>query len=373
VLTRMVVVSQGLPECTLELPPDQELLQVLADGRPADVRADGKMQWRLALGPSQLPQFIEILSRSTAHQATGAARLELSRPRLLYDRAPLPVEISLWSFSDSWNRGAAGITGADRINRAQQAASRLDRLVSISEAATSAAIEAPFPDGYNWYHPWAARLIMLRREVAQGAQSSDGDAALQVGSSTEEQIAQASDRLDAWLETCDSALTWPDIDPFPPVSEESAPAATAPMDLASGGWIHGVAEGGEPVVYVELDSLPTTVQTRAASVMLVVVAAAAMISLLRRPAAWDVVCQWPHAVAFLLGIAYWAFLWPSWFGIVIAIASVLFALRTSWPGRSARSEGSTVLRALPRSPQVRGPRVSVSIHRLVFGPNFTRL
>ncbi len=349
VLTRMVVVSQGLSECTLELPPDQELLQVSADGRPADVRAADtrtaeKTQWRLTLGPSQLPQFIEVLSRSTGHQKASGSRLELSRPRLLLDGLPLPVEMSLWSFSDAWNGGPVTITGADRINRAEQAASRLDRLVSISEAATSAAIEAPFPDGYNWYYPWAARLVEQRREVVEGDGSPDRGLARQVGSSTEEQIAQASDRLDAWLETCDSALTWPDIDPPPPVSNENTPAATSPMHLAGGHWIHGVAEGGDPVLYVELDSLPTTVRTRAATLVLVVAAAAASVSLLRRPAVWDVVCQWPHAASFLLGVGYWAFLWPSWLGIVIALASVLLALRSGWKGRSLHSDGSTVLR-----------------------------
>jgi hypothetical protein len=353
VLTRMVVVSQVLSECTLELPPDQELLQVLADGRPADIRAADnrsaeKTQWRLTLGPSQLPQFIEILSRSTGQTTASGSRLELSRPRLLLDGAPLPVEMSLWSFSDSWNRGAVTITGADRINPAEQAAARLDRLVSISEAATSAAIEAPFPDGYNWYRPWAARLVEMRREVGQGTGSSDGRQALQVGSSTEEQIEQASDRLDAWIETCDSALIWLDIDPSPPAFGESAPAATPPMDLAGDQWIHGVAEGGEPVLYVELDSVPTPLQTRAATIILVVAAAAGTLSLLRRPAAWDVVCQWPHAVSFVLGIAYWAFLWPSWLGIVIAMASVLLALRSGWKGRSLQSDGSTVLRVQPR-------------------------
>jgi hypothetical protein len=358
VLTRMVVVSQGLAECSLELPNNQELLQILADGRPANVRPadilpagvlpDGNTQWRLALGPSQLPQFIEILSRSSAQPAANASRLELSRPRLLLDGAPLPVEMSLWSFRHSASRGAATIAGADRITGAQQSASRLDRLVSISEAATSAAIEASFPDGYNWYHPWAARLLELRREVSQGAAEPSGGLALQVGSSTEEQIAQASERLDAWLETCDSALAWSEINPAQPIFDEGASATAPPMDLASGQWIHGVAEGGDPVIYVELDSLQTNLQARAATLVLVVAMAAATISLMRRPAAWDVVCQWPHAFAFLLGIAYWAFLWPSWLGIVIAVGSVLLALRSGWKGRSLQSDGSTVLRVHPR-------------------------
>ncbi|HJQ82372.1 MAG TPA: hypothetical protein VJ828_20595, partial [Lacipirellulaceae bacterium] len=217
VYTRMVVVSQNLPECTLELPRDQELLRVTADGRPAGVRPQGESQWRLTLGPAQLPQFIEILSRAVSDGAASAGRIELSRPRLLIEGAPIPVEMSLWSFSDFGNTGDAMMSGADRVDRAQQAASRLDRLVSISEAATPTALEASFPDGYNWYYPWATRLVELRREMSQTiAQSEDATASAQVTSATENEIAQASDRLDAWLETCDATLVWSDLDPSPP-------------------------------------------------------------------------------------------------------------------------------------------------------------
>jgi hypothetical protein len=94
--------------------------------------------------------------------------------------------------------------------------------------------------------------------------------------------------------------------------------------------------------------MPNTGKARVAALALVGLAAAATISLLRRPAPWDVVCRWPHAFAFLLGIAYWAALWPSWLGIAIAIASLLLALRSGFPGRSMRTEGSTVLRLPPR-------------------------
>jgi hypothetical protein len=350
----MVVVSQNLPACVLELPRDQELLRVTADGRPAAirpaaVRPQGESQWRLTLGPAQLPQFIEILSRSVSDDHAGAGGVELIRPRLLIEGAPMPVEMSLWSFSDVGNAGEATISGADRVDRAQQAASRLDRLVSISESATPAALEASFPDGYNWYHPWAARLIELRQATLQSAAANNSAAASsQVKSATDEQIAHASDRLDTWLETCDATLAWSDIDPSPPASSAQSLVTEPPMDLAGGPWIHAVAEGGNPVLSIERRSTPTPGQTRAAALAMVAVAAAAALSLARRPAAWDALCRWPHAFAFLLGIAYWAALWPSWLGIVIAGASVLLALRSGWPGRSMRSEGSTVLRLPPR-------------------------
>jgi hypothetical protein len=349
ILTRIVVVSQNLSECTLALPNDQELLKVSADGRPAAVKPQGGHRWRLMLGPSQLPQFFEILSRTQAGNRQNASRFELPRPRLLVQDDAMPVEMSLWSFNHASSPGEVIVSGADRVTRAQQAASRLDRLVSISEAATPAAVEASFPDGYNWYHPWAARLIQLRRETVEAAaEPESGLASSQVMPAKEEQMAQASERLDAWLEQCDSTLAWSELDPTPLVPNAKALITKPPMDLSGQHWNHFVAEGGDAVLSVELPLLADARGTRLAGPAIIVIAAAATISLLRRPAAWDLVCRWPHTAAFLLGLAYWAFLWPSWLGFAIAIVCLLSALRSGWSGKSLGSEGSTVRRVQPR-------------------------
>jgi hypothetical protein len=66
---------------------------------------------------------------------------------------------------------------------------------------------------------------------------------------------------------------------------------------------------------------------------------------MRHPAAVDFLYRWPHAFGVLLGMAWWAWLWPSWLGILIGVASLWLALRFAWPGRSMRTEASTVLRA----------------------------
>jgi hypothetical protein len=58
----------------------------------------------------------------------------------------------------------------------------------------------------------------------------------------------------------------------------------------------------------------------------------------------DLLYRWPQAIAFLLGIACWAWLQPSWLGLLISGASVLFACRSGWPGRAIRTDASTVLR-----------------------------
>jgi hypothetical protein len=65
----------------------------------------------------------------------------------------------------------------------------------------------------------------------------------------------------------------------------------------------------------------------------------------RRTRALDLFYQWPQAIGFLIGIAWWAWLRPSWFGLAIAAACVAFALRSGWPGRAIRLDASTVLRA----------------------------
>jgi hypothetical protein len=349
IFTRMVVVPQNLAECTLAIPSDQELLHVAADGRPAAIRPLGPHRWRLTLGPSQLPQYIEIVSRTQAGNHKSASHVELRRPQLLIQDDAMPVEMSLWSFNHSSRPGDVIVSGADRVTRAQQSASRLDRLVSISEASTPAAVEASFPDGYNWYHPWAARLIELRRETLQAvAEPESGSATSKVVSPKEEQIAQASERLDAWLEQCDAILSWTELDPSPPAPNVKTLVTTPPIDLAGHSWSHLIAEGGNAVLSVELRSVSAARRSRLAGLAVIAAATAATISLLRRPVAWDIVCRWPHAAVFLLGVVYWAFLRPSWLGILIALASMVLALRSGWPGQSLRSEGSTVLRLPPR-------------------------
>jgi hypothetical protein len=70
----------------------------------------------------------------------------------------------------------------------------------------------------------------------------------------------------------------------------------------------------------------------------------AAIFLMRWPAAWDILYRWPHAVGFAIGLTYWAFLRPSWLGLLIAAASVAIAFRPGWPGRTIRLDASTVLR-----------------------------
>jgi hypothetical protein len=346
IVTRLIVATDGLPECTLQLPADQELVSVTLDGRPALTHPVSATSWRTALGAPQLPQSIEIVSRST-NSDQDSRQSELRRPTLLAGGKPIPVELSLWSFAHSPRNGRIQIEGASSVSAVDQAALRLDRLLSIAEAATAAAAEAPRPDGHNWFKPWAALLTSVRGQTQLiMAQPPAAPAVAQVSRSSEEQINRASKRLDQWLEQSDDLTVEPDP---PPLGKSSVPSyfmiATQPSVNGQESTFY-VAEGGADRLVLNVvptSTSPAEIQLLGLLIIIGLTAIGAW--LFRSPVAADFLCRWAYAFGVLVGIAYWAWLWPSWLGLVFAAASLWFALRFNWPGRSLRPEASTVLRS----------------------------
>jgi hypothetical protein len=153
--------------------------------------------------------------------------------------------------------------------------------------------------------------------------------------------------LDKWLDDCRGSLVGPNS-ARGLISGEAGDSTTSsqPTGQAANEWTFYVAEGGNDRLTLQLQrNGPTSSQIRFAGLLLITSGLIAAIWLMRRPAAIDALCRWPHACGVLVGIAIWAWMWPSWFGILIAGASLWLALRSNWPGRSLRTEASTVLRA----------------------------
>ena len=153
--------------------------------------------------------------------------------------------------------------------------------------------------------------------------------------------------MDKWLSDCRKTLIGPNSDNGAAISSNAespiAPQLAAP---AADEWTYYVAEGGNDRLPLHFRLLePTATQNRLSGLLLIAGSLIATIWLMRRPTAIDFLYRWPHACGVLLGIAYWASLWPSWLGILIAAASLWLALRSAWPGGSMRTEASTVLRA----------------------------
>jgi hypothetical protein len=338
--TRLVIAAPELAQCILQLPTEQELVSVRLDEQPAIIQPFEAGRWRVSLGPTPLPQTLEIISLARANED----RQKLQRPLLLVKGQPMPVEFSLWSIGRLAPAGRLRIAGANTVTAAEQAAFRLDRLVGIAEASTPAAVEAPHPDGYHWFRPWADRLSSLREEAAQKMRSVAGRSLSQVSASAEEQLTRASDRLDLWIEQCNELLADRGLKKVP-ASGADGPVARPRESPPVSQWIYCVAEGGASVLMVDSATVTATPsQIRVVGLLAIFCSAAASVWLMRRPAAADFLYRWPHAITFLFGIVYWAWLWPSWLGILIAGGSLISAWWLGWPGRSLSMERSTVLR-----------------------------
>jgi hypothetical protein len=173
---------------------------------------------------------------------------------------------------------------------------------------------------------------------------------VQVSRPLEEQLAEASQQLDEWIAHCREILPGPEIDSADDAPPEAAQLfATLGADTPADHWEYWVTEGGPEKLSVRTTPTGTrSSQFDAWPLLALVGLTIGTLVLLRQPAARDALYRWPHAAGFLVGIAVWAWLSPSLCGILIAAASLVFAIRTSWPGRSIRSDGSTVLQS-PRA------------------------
>jgi hypothetical protein len=343
IATRLILTSHGLSDCTVQFPAGQTLISATVDGHPALARSLDASHWQVALGSPQLPQSLEIISRFEA-ETINRHVVELQRPVLLASGKPIPTEVSLWSFANPLHSAVASVHGADQVTPMEQAALRFDRLVSIAEAARLNAAQLPSPDGFHWFESWAVLLLNVRSETKEAVAPQIEQADSQVSHASEEQIAKASERLNKWLDDCRKNLPGAEakVDGATPAS-----SATASLKSTAVGsdWSYYVAQGGSDRLVLQMSSPElSTTQVRMVGSLLIAVFLAGALWLLRSPATIDFFCRWPHVLGILVGLAYWAWLWPSWLGLIIVAASVWLALRFDWPGRSLRTEASTVMR-----------------------------
>jgi hypothetical protein len=339
--THFVLVAPELADCTLQLPRGQELVSVQIDHHAALLEAVDTNRWRVLIGPTPLPQIIEVVALV---RANDAGRHTIERPRLLAHGQPIPVNVSLWSIGYAQSAAAPQVEGADRVTEAEQQAFRLERLVSVVELAMPAAVELPYPDGYRWYRSWAQRLTKVRERSAHAVNTIRGPARSQISASAEDQLAGASGRLEQWIEQGEQLLAnaaRPATSARGDEPSESESAASPP----AGPWIYCVAGGGtEQLVVDTAPGAASPSQVRWVGLLAIGCGAAAIVWLTRRPATADFLYRWPHAAGFVVGFVYWAWLWPSWLGLLIAAGSLILVWWPGWPGRTLPAERSTVLR-----------------------------
>jgi hypothetical protein len=214
----------------------------------------------------------------------------------------------------------------------------------VAESAVGPATQMAAPDGSNWCRPWLGWLIQLRNDASIAlSKPVAGQAVAQIARPAEEQLNQASARFDSWREQ----LVNIGVDEQTTAAAGELLADTQPREVGSA-WGHSqycVTDGAldRLTVYQPVHDpgsrLGGTMETLA-----IVVLAVGAVLLAQRTGANDLLYKWPQTTGFLIGIAWWAWLRPSWFGLAIAAASAMLALHSGWPGRAIRMDASTVLR-----------------------------
>jgi len=345
ITTRLILTTDGLPACTLRLPADQQLVSITLDGHAALLNRQAENNWNVVLGSAQLPQFLEIVTRAAA--APQGALPDARRPMLSAGGAAIPVELSLWTLSQPKQATRNSIADVASVTAADLATLRFDRLLSIAESATAAAIDAPHPDGENWFRPWSALLRNVKNQ-ARGAlaQSATPSTVAQVSRSSEEPFARAAARLEAWLSQCAGLAAESNSAPASSLSDTAEQITGRPPFSEYQSTACYVVEGGADTLALSAGPAPASpLQMKILALTLVALIASVGVFLVRIPVLADFLGRWTYGVGILIGILYWAWLWPSWMGLAIAVASLWLSLRFNWPGRSIRPEASTVLRS----------------------------
>ncbi|MCC7475069.1 MAG: hypothetical protein IT425_06710, partial [Pirellulales bacterium] len=348
VVSRFILSPDGIAECVLKLPADQELISVEIDGYPAIASFAGASRWRVPLRSPQLPGVLEVVS-SFQSDSQSAQQAAVERPMLLSGDRPVPVELCLWTVTAPAFQQSSRVTGATAVREGEQALLRFERLISTVETYLPALSTVPAEEVANWGRPWVELLSDLQSQVQEATSKPKTVSQLAQISPSREEVELVAKRLDVWIEALKN-LTATQTMPSSrihlpwtvPAAVKSGASSTADLQLTR----YYVSDG--TTVRVALHRAAGAIPTHLArwlSVGALTLLFAAVISLGRFPIVGDCLSRWPHVLGVVIGLLYWAWLWPSWLGLLIIVASLWATLRFNWPGHSLRPEASTVLRS----------------------------
>ena len=341
-VTRFVLVPDGLNQCIVKLPPNEHLVRVALDGHAALARSLEAGRWQVQLGPPNLPQTLEIVSRVADQSDQMARQVELSRPVLEQSGRPIPVDLSLWRLDRGSLGGTSQVTGGTAVTLSDFTRMRLEQLVSVSKNATRAAIESPLVDGFNWFAGWAANLQAAERD-AESVQSStplNMEQAVRVPPPSDDPLTQTVDEGNAWIEQIAEIFAAAEM--FLP-TEPPTEAVLDDWPEAGAGSSHCecfISDGGQDRLLVRwVPDGMTAGQSRWAALAALMAVALASVWLVRTPPALELMERRPETMGIALGLAGWAWLRPSLAGFAVAlVCAVLLGCRVYRERKSPRHD-----------------------------------
>ncbi len=327
----------GAESCPLEIPQGYELIRVRIGEQPATLRKNEQGQWNVMLGSSDLPHRIEVVYRRQSHASSSLwSSMQIAAPSL----GALAVERTLWTVYT-----APGVSveyeGPDFV--ADQAIEfdllRLDSMEPSFIAVADAQVDHPSDELQRWAEPWLRRWIASRQQLEQKVMQST--------------LTHDNPVLQAELKLVDNeharavaALGMGDLHEQL-LKQQGRASISAELLEASTMSDYGVRQIAATGSLVNLDvsvgrSLTRGIGSGLAVVLVLIIGAWWFWKSERRQWSTRFARRWSLASIVGVGVLWWLFLWPSWFGWVIAFAAIWYAVNL--PTRRRASSASTANR-----------------------------
>ncbi len=352
-VTRFQIAPAGRTGCTLQLPNSCDLIHVSIDGIPGLLYPLNKRnQWRLAWGPEQLPQRIDVVFRGQADHSPPHVAPDDQGPRASFSWVAfldgpvlkgLPVEHSMWTVHPL---GTAHIDAWSRSGPVRQERDRLQKKINVLNLPANVIAENTPAELADWYLPWAReRAATVRRlDYLQQRYGPVRDPERNFG----ETLPQLRQQWDARLGTAvanqeaeeQSGRAFEPAALFAPMRSEPAVAAhyswSSPPVRFTDRAAEPKAYNGTGFGYAEPS--PPGFGARLSAFLGVLAAGLVAWILLRRRWHGDLLVGSPRLVGVLVGLAWWLWLAPSILGWFIVLLSLVPPARSL---TSAKNESDT--------------------------------
>ncbi len=322
-------------DVSVHLPEQYELVGVSVAGVPAvpDLIVPG--QWRVPLGPEQLPQRIEVLFKGTVSRPTRAGRHRFEAPTL----GDIPVERTLWTVAGPPPFKPGKPVEASRAFPWEHELARVQDTADRIESASLLTIESP-GETRRWYRLWAGRMVAARanlsRELSLAEPTNKARAARSALLAADRKQAQIARRLGTSA-VLTQLLT-------------NAPLADDPAEL----WQRSLDRPLE-VTRCTFDGKSDSItlsyhRTESArsqpwlsmSLMIVLVFGLIVFGL-RRGTLTEWSKRWPAAIGVAVGLFWWLWLSPSILGWVIVLVSLIAGILPRWKMAPAPPPDSSII------------------------------
>ena len=223
----------------------------------------------------------------------------------------------------------------------------LVRLENIAEliASASQAVADSRQETIRWYTCSAARMLVARsalaRRMAQAEETQQARsdmATVRRLESEQSQIAARLGLLDVLGQLTTSGAS----------SGDAAQSWSSLLDRPEGVF-RWAFEGEAPVIVVAYRQVECGWLARRLGSASMLAALVLLVGLaLHRGLLGELFRRWPHLICVAVGLAWWLWLWPSIFGLVIVAASIASLLRSGW--KPSRGPGSQIIRTPLETP-----------------------